>query len=280
MLVLGAAVLASARSVAPELSLPFTGDGEVHADRAYGELPLAFERDAGRQGPKVDFLARSSGGTTFIGAHGATLALPDRGQTEAIRLALQGESPVRPEALDPLAGKVNYLVGDDRSHHRTGIATFERVRYPEVYPGIALDWQGTRGTLDYDFRLAPGADPSRICLEVRGAEHIRLAADGDLVIDTGSATVRQRAPVAFQPAGEARTNVEEAFTLHGNSVGFELGSYDRSRPLVIDPLVLVYSTYLGGAGIDQGFAIAVDSTGAAYITGRTASVDFDTVGAI
>ncbi len=269
-----------ARSSALELTLPFSApQGQASADRAYGELPLAFERDAGRSGPNVDFLARTPVGTTLVGPAGATLMLGDRKHAETLGLELAGgAAAVEPLALERLPGEVNYLVGE-RSQWKTEIATFERVRYPDVYPGIALDWRGNQQQLEYDFRLAPGADPSRIALDITGAEALHIAG-GDLVIEAGRASVRQRAPIAYQTIAGERQPVEASFALDRHTIGFELGAYDRSRPLVIDPLVLAYSTYLGGSGSEFANGIAVDSAGAAYVTGETGSADFDTVGPI
>jgi hypothetical protein len=271
-------------SPAPDVASPFAGpDGQVAAERAYGKAPLAFERDAGRSGPRVDFLARGSAGTTFIGSTGATLALHDGKRTEALRLALPGASPAAPEAIDRLPGVVNDLVGDERSQWSTDIPTFERIRYPNVYPGTSLEWYGNQRHLEYDFRLAPGADPDRIAIELRGAENLRVAANGDLEVDTGRASIRQRAPIAYQTIAGERRLVEASFAVDGKqqSVGFDLGAYDRSRPLVIDPVLLAYSTYLGGTtGGTSGNGIAVDSSGAAYVTGFTTASDFNTVNSI
>ncbi len=277
----GFLLFAHVRSAAPELSLPFSGpEGTASAERAYGELPLSFERDAGRAGPEVDFIARTPGATTLVGPAGATLMLGEGKRSEALGLELAGgAAATKPQALERLPGEVNYLVGE-RSTWKREIATFERVRYPDVYPGIDLDWRGNQRQLEYDFRLAPGAEPARIAMEVTGAESLRLAASGDLIIDAGRASVRQKAPIAYQTIAGERHVVEAGFALRDRTIGFELGAYDRSRPLVIDPLVLAYSTYLGGDQDDAAFAIAVDGSGAAYVTGSTGSVDFNSVGQI
>ena len=133
-----------ARAPAPEPSLSFLGDsGEVRAERAYGELPLSFERDAGRSGPQVDFIARTPVGTSYIGAEGATLALGDKQRTEALRFRLSGAASPEPRALERLPGEANYLVGDDPSRWRTEIPAFERIRYANVYPGVSIDWHGS-----------------------------------------------------------------------------------------------------------------------------------------
>jgi hypothetical protein len=139
-----------------------------------------------------------------------------------------------------------------------------------------MDYHGTSGTLEYDFRIAPGADPSPIELDFHGAP-LRVSASGTLIVGKGDGALRQAPPIAFQPGPEGRTPVDARFDVDGGRVGFELGAYDRSRPLVIDPLVLTYSTFLGGGNDDDVSDIAVDSTGAAYLTGYTTSSDFPTV---
>jgi hypothetical protein len=234
-------------------------------------LPLAFEPNAGRTDERVDFIARSvAGGTLYLGGGRATLALGDR----ALRLHFAGAN-ADPSAsgLDRLPGEVNSFIGDDPGGWRTGIPTYGAVRYRDVYPGIDVDFHGTRRTVVYDFRLAPGADPGAIAIDARGADGVRLTAGGDLALDVGGQTITQRAPVAYQRIDGERIGVDSAYALEGSTARVRLGPYDRSRPLVIDP-TLDYSTYLGGGGDDEAYAIAVDSSGAAYIAGGTDSTDF------
>jgi hypothetical protein len=278
-----AAFLALWLSRTPAAELPFAGGGrEVSAESAYGELPLAFEPNAGRAAGGADFVSRSGSGAVFLDSDGATLVLGEGKRAEAIGLELAGASADEPRALERLPGVVNDLRGDDPERWRTGIPIFERVRYPGAWPGIDLDYYGDQRRLEYDFRLAPSADPNQIAIRVAGADDLRLAANGDLLIGARTETIRQRAPVAYQPATSdaPRTLVRASFALFGDTVGFRLGSYDYHRPLVIDPVVLAYSTYLGGSGTDAARAIAVDGTGAAYVTGSTSSTDFDTIGEI
>jgi Ca2+-binding RTX toxin-like protein len=266
-----------------QFSSPFSGkEGQTRAERAYGSLPLAFEPGGGRSGD-ADYVARSESGAVSVTGSGATLTLGSGKHSDAIGLSLIGALPAQVRGLEKLPGVVNDLRGDDPSRWRTGIPTFERIRYPGVYPGISLDWHGSQQRLEYDFRLAAGADPARIAIGVAHAEDLRIARNGDLVITAGGRTIRQRAPVAYQPAdaeGTGRAQVPVRFALDGNLVRFRLGPYDHSRPLLIDPLILAYSTYLGGNGDDQGRAIDVDPSGAAYVTGETLSSDFDTVGSV
>jgi len=243
------------------------------------EAPLAFEPNAGRTDPRVDFLARSvAGGSLYLTSGEAVLSLPqEEGRSRALRLVFPGADP-RAEArgLRELPGKVNSFIGDDPSTWRSGISTFGRVRYPDLYPGIDLDFYGNQRDLEYDFRLAPRADPARLAVDLRGADSVGLEPNGDLLIGVGATIVRQRAPEAYQRVGGERLAVPSSYELAGSTVSFRVGSYDRSRPLVIDPVVLAYSTYLGGGGLDRALDMAVDGAGAVYVTGMTDSADFPT----
>jgi sugar lactone lactonase YvrE len=227
-------------------------------------------------------------------------AVPESLAPDVVRLKLVGANPeAQAVGLDPLPGKSNYFIGNDPKKWRTNVPNYARVKYQEIYPGIDLVYYGNQQQLEYDFVVAPGADPSVVTLEV-GVEGIRpakgergsplqIAADGDLVIHLGGGEVRFHKPVVYQPvinhgqwpadSGE-RTVVEGHYVLTAsNQVRFALGPYDHTRLLVIDP-ALIYSTYLGGSSYDYGSAIAVDSSGSAYVAGATASADFPvTVGA-
>lgn len=253
------------------LPSPGTPLGErAELEASIVEAPLAFEPNAGRTDGDVEFLAHSvAGGSLYLTSRGAVVTLPQgKNDSRALRLAFPRADP---RGLEELPGKTNSFIGDNPNRWRSGIPTYGRVRYQEIYPGIDLDFYGNQSELEYDFRLAPNADPSRIAVEMRGADSLHLARNGDLVIEVGEATVRQRAPVAYQEIAGERRRVPSAYELDGSRVAFRLGEYDRTRPLVIDPLVLGYSTYLGGAAPDFGQGIAVDDEGAAYVVGATDS---------
>ena len=181
-----------------------------------------------------------------------------------------------PEGLDRLGGHVNVLRGRDPQLWRTRITSYARVRYEEVYPGVGLVFHGSDRQLEFDFELEPGVDPRVIRLVYEGARKLRLAADGDLVVETEAGELIQRAPVAFQVIEGRRLAVAAEHVLDGTgAVVFAVGPHDIRHPLVIDP-VLVYSTYVGGSGIDEAYGIAVDGSGSAYVTGYTFSADFPT----
>ncbi|MET0622577.1 MAG: SBBP repeat-containing protein, partial [Pyrinomonadaceae bacterium] len=263
----------------------------VRLSAGYGELPLRFEANVGQTGRAAKFLARGSGYTLFLSETGAVLRL--RGAEAAggevksardardatLRFKLEGanRSP-KISGVGELAGKSNYLVGSDARRWRTGVSAFEKVKYESVYPGIDAVYYGRQGRLEYDFVVAPGANPARIRLAFDGARATRIDEGGDLVITTDVGDVRQQRPVAYQERDGARTEVASRYLIDARGrVRFELGDYDRTRALVIDP-VLVYSSYLGGIDADQGVAVAVDSAGSAYVVGTTVSADFPVAG--
>jgi hypothetical protein len=275
-----ACMLVAAVVFAATLASPGTGGSRAGLEASIAEAPLAFEPNAGRTDGDVEYRAHSvAGGSLYLGSRQALLSLPQgkHDVSRTLRLGFAGADPgAEIGALQELPGKANSFIGDDPSRWLSGIPTYGRVRYDSIYPGIDLDFYGNQSELEYDFRLAPHADPSRIAVEMGGTDSLRLSSRGDLVIEVGKSTVRQQAPLAYQEIDGERRRVRSAYQLHGSTLGFRLGAYDRSRPLVIDPLVLGYSTYLGGGGSDTAQAIAVDSAGAAYVTGDTASTDFPT----
>jgi len=268
----------------------------------YGKLPLSFETNEGQTDPKVKFIARGPGYTLFLTPNESVLVLRradgpltselgkdgSRGsrleEDPVVAIQLVGVSPnAHVTGLDMLAGTSNYFIGNDPSKWRTKVPTYARVAYRGIYPGADLVYYGHQGQLEWDFVVAPGSDPARIRFKV-GAGHgtrLRLASNGDLSVQAGEGEVRLRTPIVYQPLakgndrGPERTMVEGRYRLARNEVTFEIGQYDRRRPLVIDP-VLSYSTYLGGNAIDRIYGIAVNSAGEATVVGPTSSINFPT----
>jgi hypothetical protein len=188
---------------------------------------------------------------------------------------LGGNPAAQASGVDRLPGVVNYFIGNDPSKWRTHISTFAQVEYQNVYPGVGLVYYGNQQQLEYDFQVAPGADPGQIRMGFAGAQSVSLDAGGDLLVQVGAQVLRQHQPVVYQEVAGERRDVAAGFVVQGLQVAFALGSYDPSKPLVIDP-VLTYSTYIGGRGGDLGNAIAVDAADEAFITGTTGSPDFPT----
>ncbi len=253
---------------------------------AYAQLPLSFEVNQGQTDPSVNFLSRGAGYTLFLTPVASVLSLSPGGTPRAdaaeaapavLRTQLVGGNPnAAAQGLDLLPGASNYLIGNDPGQWHTGVANYGRVEYRNVYAGVNLDYYGNQRQLEFDFVVAAGANPGVIRLAFRGAGGVALDGRGDLVLHTSAGDVVERAPVLYQDGAAGRQPVAGRYLLEGpGEVGFQVGSYDPGRPLVIDP-VLGYSTYLGGSGDDLGYAIAVDGTGSAYVTGYTASTDFPT----
>ena len=192
----------------------------------------------------------------------------ESGPGALIRMKIVGANPqAQIEGLEELPGKINYFIGGDSKKWRTDIPTFARVKYTDVYPGVDMVYYGNQRQLEYDFIVAPGTDPHTIALSFEGADKVEVDDAGDLVLHAASKQMRQKRPVIYQDTDGARQSIEGEYVLRGErEVGFRLGAYDSSRPLIIDP-VLVYSTYFGGVGGEYGTDIAADAAGNAYITG-------------
>lgn len=242
-----------------------------------GRLPLAFERNDGQAPADVLYRTRGTGYGVSIHTHGATLSLNrhDEPAGHDIRLAFAGSrTPDTVEGDAALPGVVNYFQGSDPRGWQSGVPTYERVRAVHVYPGIDIVYYGNGRQLEYDFVVAPGADPSVIALLFSGVDRISLdEASGDLLLHAGAHVVRQQRPVAYQETAGVRTPVAAAYVLTDAGVRFTLGAYDATRPLIIDP-VLAYSSYFGGNSDDAIRAVAVDGAGNIYLTGVTRSTNF------
>jgi hypothetical protein len=241
---------------------------------AYGKLPMAFEPNVGQTDARVKFMARGSKYGLFLTNHEAVLSLVHA--SSPLQMSLAGSNPNAEVAgTDALPGKSNYLIGKDSSQWHTDVPQFARVRYSQVYPGVDLVYYGKQGELEYDFQVAPGADPKQVALQFAGADNLHLDGNGDLLLAANGGEMRLHAPVVYQRLAGEKKAVEGKFVLLAKQqVGFELGAYDRSRELVIDP-VLSYSTYLGGSGAEAApVVITADNALNAYVAGSTSSANF------
>jgi uncharacterized repeat protein (TIGR01451 family) len=267
----------------------------------YGRLPLAFEPNQGQSDPDVKFLAHGPGYGIFLTSDGAVLwfrsANPHSSgeKISAVRMQFVGaRGTLELSGTDRLPGTSNYFIGNDPAKWHRDLPQFARVQDHDLYPGIDLIFHGNQGRLEYDFEIAPGGDPGAIQLGFQNAGKLAVDSRGDLVLSDRAGAIRFEAPRAYQQIGTKGTLINARFVLRDDGkVGFQLGSYDRSRVLIIDP-VLSYLTFVGGTG-DEACpasarilvgtisspppgcpALAVDSAGNTYVAGSTASADFPT----
>ncbi len=286
--------------------------GKAVADENYGRLGLVFEVNAGQTDSHVKFQCHGRGYALFLEPGEAVLslskssspistqsagALPATGlspratsagdefEPAPVCLQLLGANPnARIVGLDELSGKANYFIGNDPSKWRTNISTYAKVKYEGIYPGIDLIFYGDQGQLEFDFIVAPGADPKAIKLGLD--QHFEIGRDGNLVLSAAGGDIRFEKPVVYQQADGIRRGIANEYSMlsagetgtllrKGVEIGVNVEAYDRTRPLIIDP-VLNYSTYLGGGLPDYGEGIAVDANGSAYVTGYTSSTNFPT----
>ncbi len=268
--------------------------GQHRLDELYGRLELSFEANWGQADPSARFLARGSGYSMLLTPTEVILALSRREEAGPIReaRAMPGESTgerrfglvrirlvgsdstaqIRGDGLLP--GKVNYFSGRDPAGWHTDIPTYRSVRVEGVYAGVDLVYYGNQRELEFDFVVAPGANPDSIRLAYEGVEDLRVGPGGDLVLRTALGEVRQHSPSVYQEIDGELKRIQATHVLLGErQVGFQVQDYDRKRPLVIDP-TLTYSTLLGGSDTEAAIAMTVDSSGSAYVTGVTTSTNF------
>lgn len=247
-------------------------------------MPLTFEINRGQSAPEVHFLARAREGVMFFTAEGLTVAIP---QVGSFRMLFEPGAASRVSGEQMLPARSNYLARRN-GPGISNVENFGAVRYSSVYPGIDVKFYGRERHLEHDFLLAPGADPSRISLRLEGIDPITLQNDGSLKLALGNTNLFETAPLAWQVVGGNRIPIRASWKLLAeNRVGIGLGTYDRTLPVTIDP-VLVYSTHLGGTtgedlSLNTSFPadtfisfIRLDPDGNIYVAGRTSATDYPT----
>lgn len=244
---------------------------------AYDRLPLFFIRNDGQLDDRVKFYERGSGQSIFFTEEGIYISL----LKEFVVLKPLGSAKPQVVAEGKLPGRVNYFIGNDPTKWRTDIPTYAKVRYTGLYPGIDLVFYGTQRQLEYDVVVKPGADYKPVTFKLEGAQEVRTTPGGDLeIILRDGGKVVQKKPHVYQERGGHKHEIPGAFEVvkehDAYLYSFTIGPYNTNYTLVIDPIVLAYSTYLGGNNFDRGYDIAVDSSGYVYITGETYSANFPT----
>ncbi len=298
LIVIAKTATASAdRDVPSNLAAPFVSRA-AGLNAVVANLPLYFQPNVGQIRAPFQFASRGEGYALGIARQSVQLTLgfrmhrsnDSRNQEVAKQLGsrnsvismtwVQGNRHPQLVAEQRALAVSNYFLGDDSRNWRTNVPNYKRVRYQGIYPGIDWTLYGNAQRLEYDFIVAARADASLLKLTVHGARSITVTRDGNLLIRTTNASVRQLKPFIYQskPDG-SRAQIAGAYRVHDDIVSFAVGPYDHSRALIIDP-VIVYSTYVGGSGDGMAMAIAVDKSGSAYVVGQTSSTDFPTVAAL
>lgn len=243
---------------------------------ALGSPHLFFETNRGQFPDGISYVARGPGYHILLDEQGARYDLGRLDGEHQIRIVVAGgQAPTRVVPSEPLRGRINYFIGDDPARWITGAPTWGRVTLQSVYPGIDLVYRADGVRAEYDFVVSAGSDPGVIGLAFEGADAATIDERGQLVVRVGDDTLLTAPPVAYQGEGVERREVDVAFArLADDRVGFRLGDFDPARPLVIDPVVLEYSTSLGGSALDDPTGLQVGSDGTIYVSGRTLSANF------
>jgi Beta-propeller repeat len=249
------------------------------------KVQVPFIANQGQRDKEVKFYARTFAGTVFVTEAGELVySLPKvegkkRVKGAALKEELVGGKVTEVTGESQAVTKLNYFKGNDRLKWLNNIPTYDVVSLGEVYEGIDVKLKAYGINVEKLFYVRPGVTPETINIQISGGDGIRVNKSGELEIETEQGTVRFSKPVAFQEDGGKKEFVEAGYVVRGNEYGFWVGNYDRTRELVIDPILA--ATFLGG-GSDELFfstaSLALDTTGNVYVAGDTFSADFPGVG--
>lgn len=253
-------------------------------------LPMRFEPNVGQVAAPADFVARGQDYNLYLQSTAAIWQLADAPNADNspvaetyLRTQLVGANAgAQAKGLETSVTKTNYFMGGDPSQWHTAVTNYNKVEYQSVYSGIDLVYYGTDGQLEYDFNVAPGADPGQIQLNFDGAHGLEIADNGDLIVHTPIRDLVEHAPVIYQLNDDgSKSSISGNFVLlGGNNVAFHVGSYDQTKTLVIDPVLFFNSKTYGSSG-NTGFSVSVDqNSGNAYFAGSVLATDLTTGSAI
>lgn len=284
---------------------PVSQNYNLRLARDYGNLPINFIQNRGQVNGKALFYARTQGytlwitkdGLIFDAVKGGITGKKKRDNTKAKNGKRKSTTVIRDVSglffpgsrkdleivmSDISEHKVNYLIGNDPSKWHVNISTSKLILYKNIYPNIDLKVYGIERQIEYDWIVKPGGDPKKIRMEYQSVKDTRIDKEGNLVIETEFGELMHRKPVSYQNVKGNKVKVKVNFKrIRRNTYEFEVNEYNSKCELIIDPLVLVYSTYLGGSGVDGSCStMALHPDGAVYLTGCTESYDFPTLNPI
>ena len=272
-------------------------------------MPLYFVENRGQLDRRVSYYVQGSDTSIYFTGQGMTLALTgpatssrnkdanlqkgssreeslrriarEEGNRQrwAVKVDFVGANPdAKPAGRDQTSAIISHFKGP-KQQWKTGLNTYSSVVYTDLWPGIDMVYSGTGSQLKYSFIVKPGADANQIKLAYRGAKEVRLNNKGQLEVATPLGSIIDEKPYSYQEEEGRQVEVATDYKLEHQSkagvqvCGFRVGTYDKSKELVVDPVVLVYAGFIGGTGFEEGSAIAVDSAGNVYITGDTQSTE-------
>ena len=247
-------------------------------------IPVSFIENKGQiDNHEIKFYARTFAGTVFVTEQGRIIynlsqaAQEKSGRAFNLREEFIGGKATCAEGEKKRKTKVSYFIGNEPSRWSTGLATYEFVNLGEIYPGIEVKLRASNRNIEKLFYVKPGADPSNIAVKLTGVSSVSMEKRGGLKVQTQAGEVIFTKPKAYQIVDGEKIPVPASYLISCTSLtyGFKVGPYDKSKELVIDPLLA--STYLGGSGNDFAYAIALDQSGNVYVAGSTTSLDFPTV---
>ncbi len=257
---------------------------KLKLDIDYGKIPLYFIPNEGQVADEALFYADTSKYTLWITKDGLVfdslrkLDHPKQYERDVSRVTFLNADPqveVIPEENSDY--KVSYFRGKDSSRWQTGIETSHAVLYSGLYHQIDLRVYGIEQEIEYDFIVKPEGEVEDIGFKYQDVQGTKLDEEGNLIIQTIFGELIHTRPVAFQYIQSKRIEVDASFKRIGdNTYGFDVGPYDKTHDLIIDPLVIVYSTYFGGKGGEGTTYLAVDMTGAVYVCCWVSSKNYPT----
>jgi hypothetical protein len=275
-------VVASLQVMGQVPALPASAPGAstlAHAHDALTDREPVFIENRGQWGDRAKYLLRTEGLDMWVTDNGVVYDVRNEDRGHVVRMTFAGTEVSHAHGVEQQPGVRNYFIGNDPTRWASDVRSYRSARVEGLYPGVDAVYYLDAGRPRYDLLLAPGADPAMVTMRFEGTDRLRVAANGSLSIGTSLGDLTQQGLYAYQMVGSKKRQVSCAFALKKDgTVGFTTGSYDRTRPLVIDPLL--YSTFIGGTGADlvEALAVAVDAAGAIYITGQTsaATINFPT----